>query len=425
MIKAFILVHLWSLVVASGAWALQRDGAGQIGASFPSPIVWLTLIALSLLPGVLYLIPFEKAISFPTLEILELIPIQAYVSSTEGPAPINYLMIYIGLTIVFMSRTLWRWLRLQQLPLVPTDVPDVFTTNSQVPPITLSWPRRAIVVPNEFTIQPTLIRHERTHLHHYDAELTLLLLLLQDSMLRNPGICYLVRQWRLSIELRADYSATKGLSAAERKGYAVLLLSTQRPNHGDTGSMPCPTAQLGSTPHRNVKMRLTNILQNEPKARKRRWDAALLVTFIGAGVIGLMSTIAIATEKVMDAEFGHIEYVKRTPLRLPANCHGLKKEDVKTEAKQVPVNGRLVPQYTMRLGTVILDHDVRKDGSIHSPHVFSSTHSCFEANAKAAIVQWRAESQEFKTKDAAVKLHFVISGATLNELNSQLNDFLQ
>ncbi len=425
MIKALILVHLWSLVVASGAWVLQRDGAGRIGASFPSPIVWLTLIVLSLLPGVLYLIPFDKAISFPALEILELIPIQANPSSTEGPAPINYLMIYMGLSIMLMSRTLWRWSCLQKLPLAPTDMPDVFTTSSQVPPITLSWPRRAIVVPHEFTIQPTLIRHERAHLHHNDAELTLLLLLLQDAMLRSPGVCYLVRQWRLSIELRADYAATKKLSAAERKDYAALLLSTQRPNLSDNESMPCPTAQLGSTRHRNVKMRLTGIMQNEPKARTRRWDAALLVTFIGAGVIGLMSTIAIATDKVMDAEFGQIEYVKRTPLQLPANCHGLKKEDVKTEAKQVPVNGRLVPEYTMRLGTVILDHDVRKDGSIHSPHVFSSTHSCFDANAKAAIVQWRAESQEFKTKDAAVKLHFVISGATLNELNSQLDDFLQ
>jgi len=109
MIKALILVHLWSLVVASGAWVLQRDGAGRIGASFPSPIVWLTLIVLSLLPGVLYLIPFDKAISFPALEILELIPIQANPSSTEGPAPINYLMIYMGLSIMLMSRTLWRW----------------------------------------------------------------------------------------------------------------------------------------------------------------------------------------------------------------------------------------------------------------------------------------------------------------------------
>lgn len=53
MIKVLILIQLWSLVVAGIAWVLQRDGNGRVGARFPAPTIWLTLIVLSFLPGVL------------------------------------------------------------------------------------------------------------------------------------------------------------------------------------------------------------------------------------------------------------------------------------------------------------------------------------------------------------------------------------
>ena len=162
------------------------------------------------------------------------------------------------LSVLLMSRTLWRWSRLQILPLMPTTEPDIFTTTSEIPPLTLSWPRRAVVVPLGFQAQTALIQHERAHLHHHDAELTLPLLLLQDVLLRSPGISYLVRQWRLSIELRADQAATKMLTSSERKDYAALLLNVVRSNGGpaEGGTLPCPTAHLTSTRHRSVKMRL-------------------------------------------------------------------------------------------------------------------------------------------------------------------------
>jgi hypothetical protein len=253
----------------------------------------------------------------------------------------------------------------------------------------------------------------------------LLLLLLQDMMLRGPGVSYLVRQWRLSIELRADHAATKFLTTSERKDYAALLLNIQRPTWGSGGTLPCPTARLNPSRLRNVKMRLFEIMENEPGARKRHWGAALLLTSIGASVIGLMSAVATAKEQVIDAGSGTVDYVRQTPLQLPANCPGLKRDDVKTEEKEHTVNGRLVSQHAMRLGTVILNHDVRRDGSIHNPRIIDSTHPCFEADAKAAIAQWMTEPQELEIKNAAVKLHFVISAATPEELNLQLDDFLQ
>jgi len=130
MIKALILIHLWSLVVAGGAWVLQRDGDGdgRVGASFPASNIWLILVVLSFLPGLLYLISFGAVIGIPDIGVFELIPTQISDSSAEGPGFLNYLTVYLGLSLLLMSRTLWRWLRLQGLPLVPTAEPDIFTT---------------------------------------------------------------------------------------------------------------------------------------------------------------------------------------------------------------------------------------------------------------------------------------------------------
>lgn len=429
MIKALIIIHLWSLVVAGGAWALQRDGNGRVGTHFPAPSIWLLLIMLCLLPGVLYLIPFSNFISIPTTEMFEVFSTQVSDLSADGTRPLNFLAVYVGLGIFFMGRTLWRWARLLGLPLAPTAEPDIFTTLAALPPLTLSWPRRSVVVPQGFEVQAALIRHERAHLRHNDAELTLLLLLLQDMMLRNPAISYLVRQWRLSIELRADHEATNKLTASERKDYAALLLNIQRPTAHRGEALPCPTARLNSTSHRSTKIRLIGIMEDAPGARKRRWGAALLVMSVSASALGLTSAIATAGPSVIDMKSSPIKYVDGTPLQLPANCPGLiddiKARGVKFEQEEVTVNGQPVSQYIMRLGTVVLNHDVRKDGSIHNARVLSSTHPCFEANAKDAIAQWSAAPQEFAIKDAAVKLHFVMSAETKEEVNDKVKNYLQ
>ena len=429
MIKALIIIHLWSLVVAGGAWALQRDGNGRIGVHFPEPYIWLALIMLCLLPGALYLIPFSKFISIPTIEAFEIFSLQAGDVPTDETRPLNFLALYIGVGGLLMGRTLWRWLRLQRLPLKPTAESDIFTTTAELPPLTLSWPRRAVVIRHGFEARAALLRHERAHLRHNDAELTLLLLLLQDLMLRNPGMSFLVRQWRLSIELRADRAATEKLTAPERKDYAALLLNIQRPTTRRGEALPCPTARLNSRPHRNAKMRLIAIMEDAPGAKKRRWGAALLVTPIGACALGLTSAMATAGPSVIDMKSSPIAYVDGTPLQLPASCPGLE-NDLKArgltfEEKELTVNGQLVSQHIVRLGTVVLNHDVRRDGSIHNARILDSTHPCFEAEAKAAIAQWMAAPQEFEIKDAAVKLHFIMSADTPEKLNDKLKDYLR
>ena len=429
MIKALILVQLWSLVVAGGAWFLQRDGSGRVGARFPAPNVWLTLIALALLPGVLYLIPFSKFISIPTTDIFEIFPAQISEFSTDSARPFNPLLVYIGLGIFLMARTLWRWSRLQGLPLVPTAEPDIFSTSATLPPLTLSWPRRAVVMPQGVEAQAALIRHERAHLRHNDAELTLLLLLLRDMMVRNPGISFLVQQWRLAIELRADRVATKELSATERKDYAAFLLDFQRPGAQRGEVLPCPTARLNSVPHRNAKMRLVGIIDGEPGAQKHRWTVALICASIMAATLGLTNAIATPGANATDEGSIQIAYARKTTLQLPANCPGLE-SDLKArgfeyETKEVTVNGQRVPISIVSLGIVIVGHDVRKDGTLHNVRVLKSTNQCFDDEAEKAVVQWLAEPQDFETKNAAIKLQFIMSAQSHEQLDKKLKAYLR
>ena len=176
-------------------------------------------------------------------------------------------------------------------------------------------------------------------------------------------------------------------------------------------------------------MRLTKIMENKPMARKHRWSVVLLLTTLGASMIGLMSTATSSKNAVINAKFDRVDYVNRVPLQMPANCPGLlrdlKRDGIKFEKKERTVNGRLVSQQTMNIGTVVLSHDVRRGGSVYKPRIISSTSPCFEAEAKAAIVQWMAEPQEFEIKNVAVKLHFVIFGETTEELKQQLDSFVQ
>jgi len=243
-----------------------------------------------------------------------------------------------------------------------------------------------------------------------------------------------VRQWRLAIELRADRAAIKTLTAPERKSYAALLLEIKRPSARGHEALPCPTARFNSAPHRHAKMRLIAIMEGADGVKKRRWSTAIVSTFCTACGLGILSAGATANEAATNAglspeDYVLIGYVKQTPLQMPENCPGLiedlKARDVRVEEKDLSINGQPVSQKTMTLGTVLLSHDVRKDGRIFNPRTLASTHPCFEASARAAITQWMAAPQGAETRNVAVKMHFVISGATGEELNRQLFAIVQ
>ncbi|MEO1407679.1 MAG: energy transducer TonB, partial [Pseudomonadota bacterium] len=124
-----------------------------------------------------------------------------------------------------------------------------------------------------------------------------------------------------------------------------------------------------------------------------------------------------------------VDYIKKTPLQLPASCPGLesnlKARGINFEEVEIQVGDQLVTQHKMTLGTVVVGHDVRRDGSIYNSRILSSTHPCFEAEAKAAIASSLTQPQESEIKNVAAKLHFSISAETPEELNDKLRNYLR
>ena len=428
MIKVLILLHVWSCIVASLAWVLQRNKSGQIGKNFPPPNIWLGFIILIFLPAAISIVSVDTAVSLPKITIFEFLSEASAVSpEKQSFAVLSFLTFYASWTVLLMGQTLWRWFQLQSLSLIPTKDSDVFNTSYVIPPLTLSWPRRCIVLPTGLEIKETLIKHERTHLKYYDAEITLCLLLLRDIMLRGLGISYLVRQWRLAIEIRADHAATELLSPSQRQDYATLLLQGLKPSgdHKDGGTLPCPTAHLTSTRHRSVKMRLNQIMQNNSNFRKHRGRMALLLTTIGAVVLGISSMEVLAKNDVDVLLSDEIVYLERVPPVMPISCPGLDLGTVDIKGKTITLNGAETYQHIAIVGSVTIKYDVRPDGTTFNLRVLRSNDPCFEPAAQASLSQWIIKSDNVGLKDVVVMMQFVMTGETHEDLEVPLNDFLQ
>ena len=246
-------------------------------------------------------------------------------------------------------------------------------------------------------------------------------------MLRGVGIGYLVCQWRLAIELRADHAATKMMTTTERKNYAALLLNGIRSSghHADGGALPCPTAHLTSKRHRSVKMRLTQIMENKSNPRKPRWRVALLLTTLGASTLGLISTSASAKDEEITIQADKIIYQKRTPPKMPASCPGLNVDDIEVGGKEMNINGVSTYQHYAVVGSVVLKFDIRPDGSTYNLRVVESNNACFEPEAKASVAQWITEPHGNHVREVAVILQFMLTGETHEDINGPLNEFLQ
>ena len=419
MIKALLIVHICSLMIAAVAWVLQRDNGEQVGQNFPKPKVWLSLILLCFVPGLMSIMPLTAPTGTLQIDVFERLSEQVGGNFVKASPVLNGLTIYICGSVLLMAQTLWRWSRLQRLPLTRTDKPDIYITKSVVPPLTLSWPRRAVVIPEGLQNQAGLIAHECAHLRHKDAEFTLVLLLIRDLMLRNFGISYLVRQWRLSIELRADHVATQIMTPQQRKDYAALLLQGLKPSsqYADGRALPCPTAHLTSTRHRSVKMRLTKIMQNKPNPRKRHWTVALAFTAIGAATLGLATANA-ATD------MSDVTYVKRVPPIMPVNCPELDVNTISIEGKEMTIKGEVTYMHIARVGSVQLKFDVQPNGSTQNIRVTESNNVCFEPNAKAAVSQWIVQTEGKPIKDISVLMQFTLTGEEHEDIEGPLNKFL-
>jgi len=189
-------------------------------------------------------------------------------------------------------------------------------------------------------------------------------------------------------------------------------------------------------------MRLTQIMQNKPNPRKRRWRTALLLTTLGSGVLGFSSISATATDQNVTVQTGEntvrhvtfqtgenideIIYVNRTPPRMPTNCPDLDPNAIDIQGKEITtLDGKSIYQHTATVGFVIMKYDAKPDGSTHNLRVVKSNHPCFEPEAKASVAQWMIEPQGKDIKDVLVVLRFMMTGETHEDLEGPLNKLLQ
>ena len=421
MIRALIIFHIWSLVIAVVAWVLQKDSRKNIGDSFPQPAIWLGLIFICIALFTASLIPDSSSISWVASGgfISEIIPDQAEIKTTK--LSFNLLWLYFGIAGMFTTQTLWRWLKIQRLSVSSTTQANLFTTEENIPPLTRSWPKRGIIIPASLETETSLIAHEQAHMRFCDAEMTLLLLIIRDLSLRLPGISYLISQWRHAIELRADESATQNMSRQEREDYARLLLERLKPSKFKSGgkALPCPTAHLTSTRYRSVKMRLRRIIETNPKPHKMRWKVGIIAALTSTMGVGYLAG------PVQAAGYSDFKYITMVPPQMPSNCKGLLDQNtIKITGKNVIVEGVEVETHTVEFGRVTARYDIQKDGRLNNIKVIETNHACFTDNALAALSQWQAEPQSSVRKNVEVLLSFHVTGGEHDDFNEILNQIL-
>lgn len=426
MIKALLLTHIASLIIAGAAWIFQRDGKGRIGANFPAPTIWLGLIGFCFLPALLcsFLTAAGSPASVQGMNVFT----SVFESAEQNLSPASPLAIwpflYGAVATLLIVRTLWQWARLQRLPMRPGPAPDVWLTDVSVPPLTLSWPRRRIVLPAPLSHEARIIAHERTHLHHHDAEVTLALLVFKGAFLGNPGFGWLTAQWRQAIELRADRRALIGQSEAQKKSYAELLLSLSKKLSEDPSAdpvQPCPTAHLNPKRNRSLKMRLNTIISQEPTPHKTRWSAVILTTALGMSALGWASS---AQERPKDTA---VKIVKRVAPIMPANCTGLDRSKIKVVTEKHFRQKNQDHTFTAAdVGGAIVKFDVMRDGSIENVVVEKSTHACFDTPSLNSTKQWRAEAQATIVRGERAKIKFLLVSEDGDpSLEEQITDFIK
>ena len=420
MIRALIIFHIWSLVIAVVAWVLQKDSRKNIGDSFPQPAIWLGLIFICIALFTASLIPDSSSISWVASGgfISEIIPDQAEIKTTK--LSFNLLWFYFGIAGMFTTQTLWRWLKIQRLSVSSTTQANLFTTEENIPPLTRSWPKRGIIIPASLETETSLIAHEQAHMRFCDAEMTLLLLIIRDLSLRLPGISYLISQWRHAIELRADESATQNMSRQEREDYARLLLERLKPSKFQSGgkALPCPTAHLTSTRYRSVKMRLRRIIETKPKPHKMRWKVGIIAALTSTMGVGYLAG------PVQAADQSDFKYVTKIPPQMPSGCKGLDLNSITITGKTIMIEGVETYLHLMEVGHVKASYDIQKDGSLDNISITESNHECFNDKALTALSQWQAEPQTSVRKNVQVRMTFQVTDEGHAELDKVLNQIL-
>ena len=297
---------------------------------------------------------------------------------------------YVCVTLILILTTFGTWAKLQTLDLEPTAIGTVYKTTKPLPPLTLSWPRRLIVLPESVLSLPKrqkemIISHERVHLRHYDAEVTLMLLILKHIFWINPAMAWLVNSWRDGADLRADRAVIVGTNLEFRRAYAGTLLSCMGNKNGEQ-ALPCPSAALTSNRTRSVKMRLSKIMTEQQPPRK---TALYNLAKIGLGLSTLFAGIALNAAASPKNTNINVRPLLRVPPVMPKSCAGLDTQSIETVTKSMTISGETIERHVANVGTVLVSFDIAASGATENIFILKTAHECFNKPTKDAVSQWR------------------------------------
>jgi len=389
--SAFLLIFLtgqiWCLLIGAMLFAFARR------RSF-DPNIWLTAIITAIGPVFFSLIYTSFAPGAASSDLTVMSGIRNVVtpilsSDTAASFSFPFAAIYGVISIALVMRILWKWARLQIGSFEATPYEDVIVTDAELPPHALSWPRRKIVMSRAMwdglsrPQRSWIIMHERSHILNRDPETTLGLLCLRDLFWINPAIHWLVSQWRMSAEIRADRAVIDGQSTDTRHAYASLLLEAMHNQKGES-ALPCPSAYLTSNRKRSVKMRLNEIMSGKPRTRKPVIRTVFVLGSLAAIVSGTQTLNAFAApSQDQDAK-----PIKRVPPMMPASCPGLDISDIKTEKFSPNANQKFGEANFAIIGSVSVKFDVDMAGSPRNIEVTNSNHECFEKDSIDSVSKW-------------------------------------
>jgi len=266
-------------------------------------------------------------------------------------APMMLIALYASVTLVLAARLLIAYTRIAMVcaRAMPQSTLGQGVRVSERTGVALAWGRSTVLLPkrlltNLSPIQTDLIiRHERAHLARRDPLYFAVLAWIDVCLWFNPFVRAQTRKCRLAAELDCDARVT-GSAPHMRETYAESLIMALK--HAAGNARQCVPAAFSPVESGDYRMRISEIMHPEPRARKTR-----LLVVAGAVLLAPVALAQLAWSQGPAAKPVAIAAAS-TPLRF---------------FTFMPVDGRLSSGYGMRLNPVTHERSMHEGVDIASP----------------------------------------------------------
>ena len=266
-------------------------------------------------------------------------------------APMTLMALYAAVALVLAVRLLIAYTRIAMVcaRAIPQGTLGQGVRVSERTGIALAWGKSTVLLPGRLLphlspIQTDLIiRHERAHLMRRDPLYFAVLAWIDVCLWFNPFVRAQTRKCRLAAELDCDARVT-GSAPHMRETYAESLIMALR--HAAGNARQCVPAAFSPAESGDYRMRISEIMHPEPKARKTR-------LLVAAGAV-LLAPVALA-------QLAWSQGPAAKPVAVAAAATPTLVFTV------VPVDGRLSSGYGMRVNPVTGKKMLHEGVDIASP----------------------------------------------------------